>query len=59
MGIVARGMRRFKTESGELKELPVGEAYIEIAGEGGTSIVAFPITGELRPMEFFLLGLEI
>jgi len=59
LGIVARGMRRFKTASGELKELPVGEAYIEIAGEGVTSIVAFPITGVLRPMEFFLLGLEI
>jgi len=32
--IVARGKRRFKTASGELKELPVGEAYMEIAGEG-------------------------
>jgi len=32
LGIVARGKRRFKTASGELKELPVGEAYIEIAG---------------------------
>ena len=79
LGIVARGTRRFKTASGELKELPVGEAYIEIAGEGVTSIVAFlprgatpllgvttlellglqvdPITGELKPMELFLLGL--
>ena len=34
LGIVARGKRRFKTVSGELKELPVGDAYIEIAGEG-------------------------
>jgi len=80
LGIVARGTRRFKTASGELKELPVGEAYIEIAGEGVTSIVAFlprgatpllgvttlellglqvdPLTGELRPMELLLLGLE-
>jgi len=80
LGIVARGKRRFKTASGELKELLVGEAYIEIAGRGGvTSIVAFlpigatpllgvttlellglqfdPITGELKPMELFLLGL--
>jgi len=32
-------------------------AYIEIAGEGVTSIVAFPITGELKPMGLFLLGL--
>jgi len=78
LGIVARGKRRFKTASGELKELPVGEAYIEIAGERVTSIVAFlprgatpllgvttlellglqvdPITGELKPMELFLLG---
>jgi len=32
LGIVARGKRRFKTASGELKELPVGEACIEIAG---------------------------
>jgi len=34
LGIVARGKRRFKTVGGELKELPVGDAYIEIAGEG-------------------------
>ena len=27
LGVVARGKRRFKTASGELKELPVGEAY--------------------------------
>ena len=53
LGIVVREKRRFKTVSGELKELPVGEAYIEIAGEEVTSIVAFPITEELRPMEFF------
>ena len=79
LGVVARGKRRFKTASGELKELPVGKAYIEIAGEGVTAIVAFlprgaipllgvttlellglqvdPITGELKPMELFLLGL--
>ena len=77
LGVVATGTRRFKTASGELKELPVGEAYI--AGEGVTSIVAFlprgatpllgvttlgllglqvdPVTGELKPMELFRLGL--
>ena len=81
LGIVAGGggERRFKTVSGELKELPIGGACIEIAGKGVISIVAFlprgatpllgvttlellglqadPITGELKPMEFFLLGL--
>ena len=79
LGIVARGKRRFKTVSGELKELPIGGVCIEIAGKGVISIVAFlprgatpllgvttlellglqadPITGELKPMEFFLLGL--
>ena len=41
LGVVVRGKRRFKTASGELKELPVGEAYVEIAEEGVTSIVAF------------------
>ena len=46
LGIVVRGTRRFKTASGELKELPVGEAYIEIAGKGVTSIVAFLPRGE-------------
>ena len=30
LGIVARGKRRFKTASGELKELPVGEAYLSL-----------------------------
>jgi len=39
LGIVARGKRRFKTASGELKELPVGEAYIEIAGEGALQLL--------------------
>jgi len=62
LGVVARGKRRFKTASGELKELPVGEAYIEIAGEGVTSIVAFfprgatPLLG-VTTLE--LLGLQI
>ena len=39
LGVVARGKRRFKTASGELKELPVGEAYIEIAGEGSLQLL--------------------
>jgi len=62
LGIVAREKRRFKTGSGELKELPVGEAYIEIAGKGVTSIVAFLPRGAtplLGVTTLELLGLKV
>lgn len=39
--IKPKGKRKFKTASGEIEELPVGEAYVEIEGEGVTTIVAF------------------
>ena len=41
LDITPHGKRRFKIASGEMMELPVGEAYIEIKGEGATSIVVF------------------
>ena len=54
--------RKFKFASGKVKELPIGEAYIEIAGEGVTSIVVFlpknstPLLG-VTTLE--LLGLQV
>lgn len=35
------GVRRFKVATGEIREYPVGEAYIEIEGLGATSLVVF------------------
>ena len=41
LGIVAREKRRFKTASGELKELPVGGGIHRDCGGRSTAIVAF------------------
>lgn len=51
LNIEKTGVRRFKVASGEIREYPVGEAYIEIEGLGATSLVVF------EPEEAtFLLG---
>jgi predicted aspartyl protease len=35
--------RKFKIASGEVMEYPVSEAYVEIEGNGVTSLVALPL----------------
>jgi len=56
------GVRRFKVASGEIREYPVGEAYIEIEGLGATSVVVFG-PGEaaflLGVTSLELLGLQV
>jgi len=56
------GVRRFKIASGETKEYPAGEAYIEIEGLGATSIVVFgpeEATYLLGVTSLELLGLQV
>ncbi len=62
MGIAESSVRRFKLADGRLKEYPVGEAYIEIEGNGVTTLIIFlpedatPILG-VTTLE--LLGLQV
>ncbi len=62
LGITPSGWRRFKIASGEVKEYPTGEAYLEVEGIGVTSIVVFgaedsmPLLG-VTTLE--LLGLQV
>lgn len=62
LGIIPKGKRKFKLANGELKDYPVGEAYIEIEGEGVTSLVIF-IPKEATPLlgvtTLELLGLQV
>ncbi len=56
------GLRRFKIASGEIREYPVGEAFIEIEGLGATSIVisgADEATPLLVVTSLKLQGLEV
>ena len=54
--------RRFKLANGKVERYPTGEAYVEVAGEGATSIIAFlpegstPLLG-ITTLE--LLGLQL
>jgi len=56
------GIRRFKVASGETREYPIGEAFIEIEGLGATSIVVFgpeEATPLLGVTSLELLGLQV
>lgn len=62
LGIEKTGRRRFKLASGEVKEYPTGEAYIEIEGTGATSIAIFgdeEATPLLGVTTLELLGLQV
>ncbi|HID90788.1 TPA: Retroviral aspartyl protease [Candidatus Bathyarchaeota archaeon] len=62
LGVSVTGRRRFKLASGEVEEYPVGEAYVEVEGEGVTSLVAFLPKGStplLGVTTLELLGLEV
>jgi len=64
LGIAPTGKRKFKLASGEVKDYPVSEAYIEIEGEGEgvTSLVAFIPKGStplLGVTTLELLGLQV
>lgn len=62
LGIQKTAVRRFKIASGEIKEYPVGEAYVEIEGQGATSLVVFgPVeaTTLLGVTTLELLGLQV
>jgi len=62
IGVVELSKRKFKLAKGRLEEYPVGEAYIEVEGNGVTSLVVFlpddatPILG-VTTLE--LLGLQV
>lgn len=56
------GVRRFKIASGEVREYPVGEAYVEIEDLGATSVVVFgpeQVTSLLGVTSLELLGLQV
>jgi len=60
--IVPVGKRSFLIASGERKEFPVGEAYIEIEGIGVTSLVLYGSEGVpslLGVTTLELLGLQV
>ncbi len=60
--ITPTGKRKFKLANGEVKDYPVGEAYIAIEGEGVTSLVAFIPKGStplLGVTTLELLGLQV
>ncbi len=62
ISIEPKSTRRFKLANGKVEQYPTGEAYVEVAGEGVTSVVAFlpegstPILG-VTTLE--LLGLQV
>ncbi len=62
LGIPPKGKRKFKIASGEIKEFKIGEAYIEIAGEGVTTVIAF-LPKDSKPLlgvtTLELLGLQV
>jgi len=54
--------RRFKLSNGKVERYQTGEAYIEVAGEGATSIIAFLPEGStplLGVTTLELLGLQV
>jgi len=62
LDIEKTGARRFKLASGEVREYPVGEAYIEIESLGATSLVIFgpeELTPLLGVTSLELLGLQV
>jgi len=62
LDIVPTGKRIFLIASGERKEFPIGEAYIEIEGTGVTSLVLYGSEGVpslLGVTTLELLGLQV
>jgi len=56
------GLRRFRVASGEIREYPIGEAFIEIEGLGVMSIVVFgpeEASSLLGVTSLELLGLQV
>jgi len=54
--------RRFKLANGRVERYPTGEAYVEVAGEGATSIIGFLPEGStplLGVTTLELLGLQV
>jgi len=54
--------RKFKLANGKVERCPTGEAYVEIAGEGATSIIAFLPEGStplLGVTTLELLGFQV
>lgn len=54
--------RRFKLANGKVERYPTGEAYVEVAGEGATSIIAFLPEGSVPRLgvtTMELLGLQV
>jgi len=62
LDIEKTGASRFKLASGEVREHPVGEAYIEIESLGATSLIMFgpeEVTTLLGVTSLELLGLQV
>ncbi|MCP8309533.1 MAG: Retroviral aspartyl protease [archaeon] len=62
LAIPATSRRKFKLASGEVKDYPTGEAYIEVEGTGVTSIVVFGPEGStslLGVTTLKLLGFQV
>ncbi|MCP8312945.1 MAG: Retroviral aspartyl protease [archaeon] len=62
LAISATSRRKFKLASGEVKDYPTGEAYIEVEGIGVTSIVVFGPEGStplLGVTTLELLGFQV
>lgn len=62
IGIMESSFRKFKLADGRVEEYPVGEAYIEIEGNGVTSLIVFlpeDATPVLGVTTLELLGLQV
>lgn len=62
LNIKPTSTRKFKLANGKVEHYPTGEAYVEIAGEGATSIIAFlpeDATPLLGVTTLELLGLQV
>jgi len=62
LGIVATGRRRFQLADDRLVERPVGEVWIEILGQGGTTPVSIGPRGQraiLGVLTLEILWLEV
>jgi len=61
IGVVESGKRKFKLANDRFEEYPIGEAYIEVEGNGVTSLVVFlpeDATPVLGVTTLELLGLQ-
>jgi len=62
LNIKPTSTRRFKLANGKVERYPTGEAYVEVAGEGVTSIIVFLPEGStplLGVTTLELLGLQV